>query len=175
MVMVELHIKGFFLDSDRMPVAVLSDATGRRVLPLWIGPSEASSIIVELEEIKNPRPLAHDILASYFQRHGFNMDVLEIYEQSGEFGYNARIKYHRRLRHFDMEVRPSDGLALAVRLKAPVLAAEHLLSSADLCTFLSSLQDPCKGLIFLAPEVSHSTGELQRSETPAAHTQPHRN
>jgi bifunctional DNase/RNase len=173
--MVELHVKGFFLDSDRMPVAVLSDATGKRVLPVWIGPSEASSIIVELEEIKSPRPLAHDILASYFQRHGFTMDGLEIYGQSGEFGYNARIKYHRRLRHYDMEVRPSDGIALAVRLKAPILAADHLLSSADLCTFLSSLQDPCKGLIFFTPQATNLDSELQRSDTPAAHTRPHSN
>jgi bifunctional DNase/RNase len=173
--MVELHVKGFFLDSDRMPVAVLSDASGKRVLPVWIGPSEASSIIVELEEIKSPRPLAHDILASYFQRHGFTMDGLEIYGQSGEFGYNARIKYHRRLRHYDMEVRPSDGIALAVRLKAPILAADHLLSSADLCTFLSSLQDPCKGLIFFAPQASNLDPELQRSDTPAAHTRHHSN
>jgi bifunctional DNase/RNase len=156
--MVELHIRGFFLDHDRMPVAVLSDGTGQKVLPVWIGPSEASSIIVELEEIKSPRPLSHDILASYFQRHGFTMDALEIYGQSTEHGYNARIKYHRRLRHFEMEVRPSDGLALAVRLKAPVLAADHLLSSADLCTFLSSLEDPCKGLIFFPPELKEHLG-----------------
>ena len=174
--MIELHIKGFFLDHDRMPVAVLSDATGKRVLPVWIGPSEASSIIVELEEIKSPRPLAHDILASYFQRHGFTMDCLEIYGQTGEFGYNARIKYHRRLRHFDMEVRPSDGLALAVRLKAPVLAEDHLLSSADLCTFLSSLQDPCKGLIFFAPEApSQLNTDMGQSDTMAANTRPHSN
>jgi bifunctional DNase/RNase len=170
--MVQLHIKGFFLDHDRMPVAVLSDAEGKRILPVWIGPSEASSIIVELEEIKSPGPLAHDILASYFHRHGFTMDCLEIYGQSGEFGYNARIRYHRRLRRFDMEVRPSDGLAVAVRLKAPVLAEEHLLSAADLCTFLSSLRDPCKGLIFF-----HSEGEpfpQQDAKRPSApFTVPH--
>jgi bifunctional DNase/RNase len=173
--MVELHIKGFFLDSDRMPVAVLSDAAGKRVLPVWIGPSEASSIIVELEEIKSPRPLAHDILAYYFHRHGFTMDALEIYGQAGEFGYNARIKYHRRLRHFDIEVRPSDGLALAVRLKAPVLAEDHLLSSADLCSFFSSLQDPCKGLIFFAPELSNLNTQLQCSDTVTADNRHHSN
>jgi hypothetical protein len=143
--MIQLQIKGFFLDHDRMPVAVLSDSMGKRILPVWIGPSEASSIIVELEEIKSPRPLAHDILASYFRRHGFIMDSLEIYGHAGESGYSARIKYHRRWRHFDMEVRPSDGLALAVRLKAPILAEEHLLSTADLCSFMSYLRDPCKG------------------------------
>jgi len=150
--MVQLHIKGFFLDPDHMPVAVLSDVSGERILSIWIGPSEASSIIVELEEIKSPRPLAHDLLARYFQRHGFIMDGLEIFGHAGEFGYNARLKYHRRLRHFDMDVRPSDGLALAVRLKAPILAEERLLSAADACTFLTSLRDPVSGLIFLPPE-----------------------
>jgi hypothetical protein len=115
-------------------------------------------------------------MASYFQRHGFAMDGLEIYGQSGEHGYNARIKYHRRLRHFEMEVRPSDGLALAVRLKAPVLAEDDLLSSADLCTFLSSLQDPCKGLIFFPPELeSHLNTDAQQSGTLSAHTGPHSN
>jgi bifunctional DNase/RNase len=174
--MIELHIRGFFLDSDRMPVAVLSDGTGKKVLPMWIGPSEASSIIVELEEIKSPRPLSHDILASYFQRHGFTMDKLEIYGQSGEFGYNARIKYHKRLRHFEMEIRPSDGLALAVRLKSPVLAEDNLLSSADLCTFLASLQDPCKGLIFFPPELeSHLNTEMHHSSSIPAVPRPHSN
>jgi hypothetical protein len=90
------------------------------------------------------------------------MDALEIYGHAAEAGYDARIKYHRRLRHFDMEVRPSDGLALAVRLKAPVLAEEHLLSAADRCAFLSSLQDPCKGLIFLQP----GPGCREEPETP---------
>ena len=80
------------------------------------------------------------------------MDSLEIYGHSRESGYSARIKYHRRWRHFDMEVRPSDGLALAVRLKAPILAEEPLLSAADLCSFMSSLCDPCKGLIFFPPD-----------------------
>jgi hypothetical protein len=75
-----------------------------------------------------------------------------------------------------MEVRPSDGLALAVRLKAPVLAAEHLLSSADLCTFLSALQDPCKGLIFFPPELeSHLNTDIKPSDTMAANTRPHHN
>jgi len=166
--MIQLHIKGFFLDHDRMPVAVLSDSAGKRILPVWIGPSEASSIIVELEEIKRPRPLAHDILASYFQRHGFIMDSLEIYGHLDESGYSARIMYHHRWRHFDMEVRPSDGLALAVRLKAPILVEEHLLSAADLCSFMSSLRDPCKGLIFFPPQGDAvlETASKQRSTIP---------
>jgi bifunctional DNase/RNase len=159
--MIKLDIKGFFLDQDRMPVAVLSDSTGKKILPVWIGPSEASSIIVELEEIKSPRPLAHDILARYFVRHGFTMDSLEIYGYSGEYGYSASIKYHRWWRHYDMEVRPADGLALAVRLGAPILVEEALLSTANSCSFLDCLGDPCKGLVFFPQK---RTNTLARHE-----------
>jgi hypothetical protein len=70
-----------------------------------------------------------------------------------------------------MEVRPSDGLALAVRLKAPVLTEEHLLSSAETCGFLSSLRDPCKGLIFTEPPWVRETREpgMNHGITPRAH------
>jgi len=146
--MVPLRIKGFFLDQDRMPVAVLSDADGARLLPVWVGPSEACAIITELEQIRSPSPLTHDILAQYFQRHGFVMDSLEIYGDAGAEaqGYCARLRYHRRWRHYQMEVRPSDGLALAVRLKAPILAAPALLGGSDFRTLLAFLHDPTRGL-----------------------------
>ncbi len=128
--MIPLRIKGFALDWEKMPIAILNDETGLRILPLWIGPFEASAIIVELENIKPPRPLTHDVFTSFFLRHGFKMDRLEIYDCSAEFTFFARIKYHRRLKHFNMEVRPSDGLALAVRLGAPIFASEKLFSNS---------------------------------------------
>lgn len=145
--MVPLRIKGFFLDHDRMPVAVLSDPAGERLLPVWVGPAEACAMISALQQIHGPHhPHAHDVLARYFQRHGFVMDHLEIYAQSAEEGYCARIRYHRRWRHYQMEVRPSDGLALAVRLKVPILAAQGLLGGADFRTLLGFLHDPSRGL-----------------------------
>lgn len=145
--MVPLRIKGFFLDHDRMPVAVLSDSAGERLLPVWVGPAEACAMIAELQQIRGPHhPHAHDVLARYFQRHGFVMDHLEIYAQRAEEGYCARIRYHRRWRHYRMEVRASDGLALAVRLKAPILAAQGLLGGADYRPLLGFLHDPSRGL-----------------------------
>ena len=59
--MVPLQIKGFFLDREKMPIAVLCDDAGGRVLPVWIGPSEANSIIVRLEKIKTPGPPRRDV------------------------------------------------------------------------------------------------------------------
>ncbi len=128
--MVELKIKGFALDEEKMPIVILADGQ-RRVLPIWIGPFEASAIIVELEGITPPRPLTHDLLAMHFLRHGFSMDRLEIYGHSPQDCYRSRIVYHRRMRSFLMEVRPSDGLALAVRLGAPIVALEDLLVKPD--------------------------------------------
>jgi bifunctional DNase/RNase len=164
MAMVPLRIKGFFLDHDRMPVAVLSDSAGLRVLPVWVGPSEASAIITELEEIRTSRPVAYDIFAQYFQRHGFVMDSLEIYADAGEQGYCARIRYHQGRRHYRMEVRPSDGLALAVRLKAPILAARTLLSTSDFHSLVGFLHDPRNGLPLswsAGPEADSASGHQE--------------
>jgi bifunctional DNase/RNase len=157
--MVPLQIKGFFLDREKMPIAVLCDDAGGRVLPVWIGPSEANSIIVRLEKIKTPGPLTHDLLAETFLRHGFRLDRLEIYDRSDAHGYAARIRYHRRLRHFEMDVRPSDGLALAVRLQVPVFAREELLASGNVSALMACLTDPAQGLLFLhAPREAASVG-----------------
>ena len=157
--MVPLQIKGFFLDAEKMPIAVLCDDESRRVLPLWVGPSEANSIIVRLEEIQTPGPLTHDLLASTFLRHGLRMDRMEIYRHDESCGYAARIRYHRGLRRYAMDVRPSDGLALAVRLQAPVVASEELLASSNASELMASLTDPSQGLFFLhAPGKSDLRG-----------------
>lgn len=147
--MVALTIKGFFLDQDKMPIVVLYDPSGQRMLPIWIGPAEASAIIVELQEIKTPSPSTHDLLAGHFQRHGFRMDRLEIYGRRDAHLYAARIIYHRLWMRYILEVRPSDGLAMAVRLKAPILATEELLAAAHFPALLHFLGDASKGVLFL--------------------------
>lgn len=162
--MVPLQIKGFLLDQEKMPIAVLCDEEGNRTLSLWIGPAEANSIIVRLEEIQTPGPLAHDLLASTFLRHGLRMDRLEIYRHEEAHGYGARVRYHRGRRRYQMDVRASDGLALAVRLQAPVFANEELLASSNASTLMDRLSDPSQGLFFLsAPQ--GGTGALGAAAT----------
>jgi hypothetical protein len=85
------------------------------------------------------------------------MDRLEIHDHDEVRGYAARIRYHRGWRRYEMDVRPSDGLALAVRLQAPVYASEELLAAADASPWMASLTDPSQGLFFLhAPRKSAS-------------------
>jgi hypothetical protein len=161
--MVALKIRGFLLDRDNMPVVMLAEEDGQRLLPVWIGPSEASAIIVELEKIRPPEPLAHDLLAVLFQRHGLRMERLEIYPRPEECSYGARIVYRQGLRRCSLETRPSDGLALAVRLGAPILGAEELLSTSQIAALLRGLAGSPRGVLFLkAPEGGGLEGERAR-------------
>jgi len=124
---IEMNIKGVALDEEnQMPIILLKDVNEKAILPLWIGPFEASAIIVELENIHPPRPLTHDLLANMFTLHNFKLEYLEIYSKV-ETNYYSRINYSRGLKHFTMEVRPSDGIALALRLKRSIFVSEHIL------------------------------------------------
>jgi bifunctional DNase/RNase len=160
--MVALKIRGFLLDRDNMPIVMLGEEDGRRLLPVWIGPSEASAIIVELEKIQPPAPLAHDLLAVLFQRHGLRMERLEIYPRPEDCTHGARIVYRQGLRRCCLETRPSDGLALAVRLGAPILGSEELLSASQIPALLHGLADSPRGVLFLrAPGTGLEGGRVR--------------
>ena len=155
--MVALRIRGFVLDRDNMPIVMLAEESGQRVLPIWIGPSEASAIIVELEKIRPPEPLTHDLLAVMFLQHGLRMERLEIYRQPGRDACAARIVYRRRFRRCTLETRPSDGLALAVRLGAPILGEEELLASSQFPSCLHG--GGSRSLLFLKTPAEGPMGE----------------
>lgn len=131
----ELVINGIALDSQNdIPIVLLQEKEGEKVLPVQIGPFEASAIIIEMENVHPPRPLTHDLFADFFRRHGFKMEHLMIYKQVEEKFY-ARIYYKKGFKKHSMEVRPSDGLALAIRLEAKIYCAEdiylHMESSEE--------------------------------------------
>jgi bifunctional DNase/RNase len=157
--MVSLNIKGFALDPETgTPIAILKNEVDELVLPIWIGPAEASAIIVELEEIRPPHPLTHDLFTYLFLRHGFRMDGLEIYDRSFEGSYLARIKYHRLFKHYSLSIRPSDGLALAVRWGAPIRVEERLLlPPAGLYPFLCEENLCAEEIMFLSTEATAQT------------------
>jgi uncharacterized protein len=121
-----IRVRGVSLENGE-PIVILEDRATDRRLCLPVGPYEASAIILELECISTPRPLAHDLLAYFFMEGGFCLDEVAI---SGEDGSEtrARLAYHRGLRKYEKEVRPADALALALRLDVPVLAESALFA-----------------------------------------------
>jgi hypothetical protein len=122
---IELRIRGVSMEGDE-PVVVLEDRVTDRRLMVPVGPFEASAIILEMEGISPPRPLTHDLLAEFFEEGGFSLEAAELFGEAGE-GARARLSYRKGLRQFVKEVRPSDAMALALRLGAPLLADASFL------------------------------------------------
>ncbi len=128
---VRLAVAGVALDDETdAPTVLLRSESGAAMLSVPVGAFEASAIIIEVEGLKPPRPLTHDLFAALFSRHAFRLKCFELYAR-GEDGYLGRLRYQKGLRGYTMEVRPSDGIALALRLGAPIEAAEGLVEGAS--------------------------------------------
>lgn len=129
--LVEVRVHGVAVDGgDGLPVVLLLDPSASSGLPLQVGPFEASAIIIELEGIAPPRPLTHDLLATFFREGGLRLERAELFG-SRDTGPQARLVYRRGLRRRSREVRPSDAIALALRLRAPICAEACLLDSRE--------------------------------------------
>ncbi len=128
--MFQFKIKGIALDDEsQMPIVILQSLETSRIIPLWIGPFEASAIIIEIEEVKPPRPLTHDLLSEFFIRHNYKLKYIYIYDFINDH-HIAKIVYKKGFKTFSIEIRPSDGIALALRLKAPIYASEKVANTA---------------------------------------------
>ncbi len=128
---ISFTIKGIALDSrNGLPTILLQAEDKSKILPLRAGPFEASAIIIEIENVHPPRPLTHDLLSEFFTRHNYKLDYLVIYGKI-ENDYLARIEYSGLLKKYKMEVRPSDGIALALRQGSPILVSRTVTDCLD--------------------------------------------
>jgi bifunctional DNase/RNase len=112
-------------------VVILKEAARDRYLPIWIGPWEASAIAMKLQGLTPERPLTHDLFATTLEELGARIDRVVISELADET-FHARILLERDGRTIEVDARPSDALALAVRSKVPIYAAEAVLEQAAL-------------------------------------------
>ena len=139
---VEVHVHGVIVDGgDGLPVILLLDGEGGAGLALPIGPFEASAIIMELEGISPPRPLTHDLLADFFREGGCRLARAELFGVA-EGGPRARLVYRQGLARKSREVRPSDAVALSLRLKSPICAQRGLLSPRALAEEAAAAMAP---------------------------------
>lgn len=129
--MIELIISGLGIDSsNNSPVVLLKEKDGERVLPIWIGPSEASAIAMEISGVKFKRPLTHDLFKQCLLDLGVGMEYVFIHELK-ENTYYARIVLTRGEERFELDARPSDSIALAIRMKASIHTTDELLDNAS--------------------------------------------
>jgi len=125
--MVEVRVAHLGLDRNtNSPVVILQEKNGPNVLPIWIGPGEASAIAMELAGVKFSRPLTHDLLKQIIVGLGGELRRVLI-TTVRDNTYFAELHIHRAEDVIQVDARPSDSIAIALRLKAPIFTSRDLL------------------------------------------------
>jgi len=125
--LVEVRVKSLGLDRRTdSPVVLLQETAGDRVLPIWIGPSEASAIAMQMAGLAYDRPLTHDLLVSVVGGLGGRLDRIVI-DRVEAGTYFAEMLIYRDDEVVRVDARPSDSIAIALRVEAPIFARNDLL------------------------------------------------
>ena len=126
MKMLEVKIEGLALDmTTNSPVVILSPPGLNKVLPIWIGHAEAWGIAMELSGIKSSRPMTYDLLKKVIETLEASVERVEITELREQTFY-ARLLLKSNSREFEVDARPSDSIALALKAKASIYVNEEL-------------------------------------------------
>ncbi|MBA3629143.1 MAG: bifunctional nuclease family protein [Actinobacteria bacterium] len=130
--MVELSLVGVRVElPSNQPIVLLKETTGERYLPIWIGAVEATAIAFALQGIETPRPMTHDLLRDILTETQVQVERILVSELKDRTFF-ATIQMHRDGRSSEVSSRPSDAIALAVRINAPIFAAEEVLDQAGI-------------------------------------------
>lgn len=128
----EVKIRGLMMDPvSNMPVVVLKAVQGSGTLPIWVGIYEANAIALEIEKVQTPRPMTHDLLKNVLL--GLNVQVQKVVVSDlKEDTFYAVIWMERDGRIISMDSRPSDALALALRLDCPIYVEEEVFKTSKI-------------------------------------------
>src|SRR5436190_3963931 len=127
---VEMKIRGLMMDPvTNMPIVILKDVNGNTVLPIWVGIYEANAIALEIEKVATPRPMTHDLIKNLLM--GLNTAVQKVVvSELKEETYYALIWLEQNGQIISIDSRPSDALALALRLDCPIYVEEQVLKTS---------------------------------------------
>lgn len=127
---IEMSIKGLMVDPvTNMPIVILRDSDGKRILPIWVGVFEANAIALQLENVSTPRPMTHDLLRNVIQ--DLNGDVQKIVVSDlKDNTFYAVLHVVVAGEMVMIDARPSDAIALALRVRAPIFAEDAVIDNA---------------------------------------------
>ena len=134
---VEMKIRGLMMDPvTNMPIVILKDVAGDSVLPIWVGIYEANAIALEIQKVTTPRPMTHDLLKNVLT--GLDTAVHKVVvTELREDTFFAVIWLERDGRIISIDSRPSDALALALRVDCPIFVEDDVLKSSKLASSVS--------------------------------------
>ena len=140
-VLVEMTIKGLMVDPiTNMPIIILRDKDGQKVLPIWVGVFEANAIALQIENIQTPRPMTHDLLRNVIQDLQAAVEKIVVCDLR-ENTFYALIHLQTPTGPVAIDARPSDAIALALRTRAPILVEERVIDNAKSVDFANEKQD----------------------------------
>ena len=129
--MIEMKVMGIALDTRTgSPIVVLHDIDNRKALPIWIGSAEASAIIRKIENISVSRPMTHDLIIQIVEQLGGKIDRIEINDVEKET-YYANIYLVKGDEELVIDARPSDAIAIAIRVDAPIYVTANVLANGS--------------------------------------------
>ena len=130
--MIEMKVAGIALDAvTRSPIVLLKDSTDRRALPIYIGQDQAKSIIGALENQTPPRPLTHDLIVNMMEMWGMTLERVIIHSLQDNTFYAILTLKNGEVKK-DIDARPSDAIAIALRTRTPIWVMEEVIADASI-------------------------------------------
>jgi bifunctional DNase/RNase len=127
---IEMTIKGLMIDPiTNMPIIVLRDQEGQRILPIWVGVFEANAIALQIENVQTPRPMTHDLLKNVIADLNASVERIIVCDLK-ENTFYATIQLRSTAGTVVIDARPSDAIALALRTSSPIFVEEDVIQDA---------------------------------------------
>jgi uncharacterized protein len=134
---VEMKIRGLMMDPvTNMPIVVLKDVQGQAILPIWVGVYEANAIALEIEKVQTPRPMTHDLLKNVLLGLEVHVQKVVVNDLKDDTFY-ALIWVERDGQMMTIDSRPSDALALALRVDCPIFVEDEVLKNSKISSAIS--------------------------------------
>ena len=126
-----MKVKGLVVDPiSKMPIVVLENPRDERILPIWIGVFEANAIALTIENVPTPRPMTHDLLKSFLDKLEIAIEKIVVNDVRNNTFY-ALIHCRRAGQEMVVDSRPSDAIALALRMSSPIYVEEEVVRKAN--------------------------------------------
>ncbi len=139
--MLEMKVEGLTLDPiTNMPIIILKDLTGKKALPIWVGVFEANAIALEMEQVSTPRPMTHDLIKNILDGLNAKIEHILVNDLKDNTFY-AVISIMLNGNKFNIDSRPSDAIAVALRAKAPIYVSEKVIEDARSIDLSESIKD----------------------------------
>ena len=128
--LIRMTVRGIALDPiTNMPIIILKDPDEKKALPIWVGIFEANAIALELEKVSTPRPMTHDLIKNILEGLGIGVRQVVVNDLKDNTFF-AVIELNNNGNVVNIDSRPSDAIALALRVNAPIFVTEKVVAQA---------------------------------------------